>query len=117
MITKEEHIQWCKEHIDPLGEDGEATKDAADVRYKELTIGMTVTIVEHDWKETGDHMREVCEQVKKLSATNMHYFQGFHEFPNGSLDSIVTVVSIEELTEEFAEVLVDLVVNLGAEGS
>ncbi len=117
MITKDEHMQWCKEHIDPLGEDGEKASAAAEVRYTELVLGMTVTIVQHDWKETGDHMREVCKQVKELSASNMHYFEAFHDFSNGSLDAIITVVSVEELTEEFAEVLVDLVVNLGAEGT
>jgi len=117
MITRDEHVQWCKEHIDPLGEDGEKASAAAEVRYTELTVGMTVTIVTHDWKETGDHMREVCEKVKELNASNMHFFNAFHEFTNGSLDSIVTVISDEELTEEFAEVLVDLVVNLGAEGT
>ncbi len=117
MITREEHTYWCKEHIDPLGEDGEAASAAAEVRYTELILGMTVTIVQHDWKEAGDHWRSVCKWVKELNAANMHFFEAFHDFPNGSLDAIITVVSVEELTEEFAEVLVDLVVNLGAEGS
>lgn len=117
MITREEHLQWCKEHIDPLTEAEEETGDAASVRFKELTLNMLVAIVAHDWRETGDHMREVCRQVKGMSATNMHYFQAYHDFPNGQLDSIVTVVSVDEFTEEFAEVLADLFVNLGAEGS
>lgn len=117
MITKDEHIKWCKEHIDPLGEDGEAASAAAGVRFTELVVGMTVTIVEHDWKETGEHWRSVCRWVKELNAANIHQFHAFHDFPNGSLDAIITVVSVEELTEEFAEVLADLVVNLGAEGT
>lgn len=117
MITKGDHIRWCTEHIDPLTEKEEDTGAAAQVRYTELTLDMTVAIVQHDWKETGDHMRQVVVKVKELNASNMHYFQAYHDFPNGSLDSVITVVSVEELTEEFAEVLADLVVNLGADGS
>ena len=117
MITKDEHVKWCTEHIDPLVEREEDTDAAAQVRYTELTVGLTVTIVEHDWKESGSHWREVCKKVKELNAANMHFFEPFHDFPNGSLDAIMTVISVEELTEEFAEILCDLVVNLGAEGS
>ena len=117
MITKEEYKEWNEKYVDPLGEDGEAVSNIADLKYKELTTGMVITIVEHDWKETGDHWREVCKKVIELSATNMHMFQAFHDFPNGSLDAIITVISVDEIPEEFAEVLCDLVVNLSAEGS
>ncbi len=117
MITKEEHVQWCKENIECFGDDSVLVSTAAQVRYIGLTVGLTVTIVEHDWKETGDHMRQVCDKVKELNATNMHFFSSGHNFPNGSLDAIVTVISVEEFTEEFAEALADLVVNLGADGS
>ncbi len=117
MITKDEHVKWCEEHIDPINENLEDSAAAAEVRYTELTVGKTVTIVQHDWKDASSHWREVCKKVKELNATNMHFFEAFHEFPNGSLDAIMTVISVDELPEEFAEVLCDLVVNLGAEGS
>lgn len=118
MITLEEYKKWVDENIetgDVVDPDVEAKK--AQDKYLELTAGMTVTIVEHDWKDHADHMREVCKQVKELDAINLHYFPSFYDFPNGSLDAIITVISKEEITEEFAGILVDLTVNLGAEGS
>lgn len=95
----------------------EEEAEAAEKLYKELTKGMTVKLVAHDWKDYDSHMKEVCKKVKELDATNMHYFPDFYSFPHGSLDGIYTVISKEEIPEEFAEILVDLVVNLGAEGS
>jgi len=59
-------------------------------------------------------VKDVCKRIKELDATTMHYFPAYHGFPHGEVDTIVTIVSEEEMTEEFAEILADLVVNLGA---
>jgi len=108
-----------KVRAEPISEieDPEEVAAKAGELYQELVAGMTVTLVTHDWRDYNEHMREVCKQVRKLEATCMHYFPPFHDFPNGSLDTIVTVISKEDIDEEFAEALVDLVVNLGAKGS
>lgn len=115
MIIRQEYEERVKPVLDAEDPDEQANK--AQELYVELTAGITVTVVAHDWKDHDDHMREVCKQVKELDATCMHYFPAFHDFPDGSLDAIITVISKEEITEEFAEMLADLVVNLGAEGS
>lgn len=115
MITLDEY----KEKVKPIVEieDPEEQSRKAEELYKELTAGMTVGIIEHDWKDYKEHWREVCRQIKELDTTDFWHFDSFHDFPNGSLDAIITVISKEEITEEFAEALADLVVNLGAEGS
>lgn len=115
-MTRDEYIRWVKENITPI-EDPDVEAKKAQEKYEELTKGITVTIVEHDWKEGDTHMREVCGTVKRLDATTMYYFPSFFDFPHGSLDAIITVVSKENITKELAEILADLYVNLGAEGS
>ena len=115
MITMDEYKDRAKNITVLITADEEAK--AAQKLYEELTQGMSIAIVEHDWKDNTEHMKEVCKKVKEHDATGMHCFPDFHSFPHGSLDAIVTVISKEEIPEEFAEILVDLVVNLGAEGS
>jgi len=119
MITKEKYLERSDKIAEIEDPDEQAKK--AEEFYQELALGMTVTIIAHDWKDYTDHMREVCKKVKELDttnmATNMHHFPSYHDYPHGSLDTIVTVVSKEDITEEEAEMLVDLVVNLGAEGT
>ena len=117
-ITRDEYITWANLTIN-FAEDSILDKEAAKAqqKYEELTSGMTVGIVTHDWKDYEDHIREVIKKVNELKTTIMHYFPAFYGFPHGELDAITTVVSKEDMTEEFAEILADLVVNLGAEGS
>ena len=114
-ITREEYIQWADLTIN-FAEDAILDKEADKARqkYGELTVGLTVGVVAHDWKDYDNHSREVCKRIKELDATIMHYFPAYHGFPHGELDTIVTIVSKEEMTREFAEILADLVVNLGA---
>ncbi len=118
MITKTKYEEWAKDSLNS-GDDADYEVEAkkAQVKYEELTSEMTVTIITHDWKDYANHLREVSKKVSELGATTMHHFPAFHELPHGSLDSIITVVSKEKITEEFAEILADLVMNLGAEGS
>ena len=117
-ITREDYIKWAELTIN-FAEDAILDKEAdkAQQKYEELTSAMTVGVITHDWKDYDDHSPEVCKKVKELDATIMHYFPSSHGFPHGELDAITTVVSKEDMTEEFAEILADLVVNLGAEGS
>lgn len=115
MISRDKYLKRSDE-IAEIEDPDEQSKKAQEY-YKELTPGMTVAIIAHDWKEHTDHMKEVCRKVKELGATNMHYFEAWYDYPHGSLDTIATVVSKGDITEEEAEMLVDLVVNLGAEGS
>lgn len=114
-ITREEYITWAKLTIN-FAEDAILDKEAdkAHQKYQELTSGLTIGFIAHDWREYEDHMKEVCKRVKELGATTMHYFPAYHGFPHGELDTIVTIVSEEEMTREFAEILADLAVNLGA---
>lgn len=115
MIDRVRYLQRSDEIARIEDPDEQAKK--AEEYYKEITVGMTVAIIAHDWKDHTQHMKEVCSKVRELGATNMHYFQAWYDFPHGSLDTIVTVVSKEDITESEAEVLVDLVVNLGAGSS
>jgi len=113
-VTREEYITWAKLTIN-FAEDAILDKEADKARqkYQELTSGMTVGFIAHDFKEYDDHMKEVCKRIKELDATTMHYFPAYHSFPHGELDTIVTIVSKEDMTEEFAEILADLAVILG----
>lgn len=114
-MHREEYTGWSDIIINTDGADEQSRK--AQEKYLELTNGLTVRVIVHDWQDLKNHMKEVCRQMEELDTINIHYFHAFHEFPNGFLDDAITVISKEETDEEFAEILADLVVNLGAEGS
>lgn len=116
-MNRAEYTEWTNTIIDP--EDVDKQSELAQEKYLELTAGMSVAVISHDWRETDDHMQAVCKKIKEMDINTMYYFPPFYDFPNGSLDAITTVMFKETInvTGEFAEILADLVVNLGAEGS
>lgn len=117
-MTRDEYITWASLTID-FSENAVLDKEAAKAsqKFDELTAGMMVEVIVHDWKAQAEHHQEVLRRIKAIDAKSMWYFPDFYEFPHGSLDAIITVIANQEIAEEYAEILADLVVNLGAEGS
>lgn len=114
MITKDEYKRWANKALKSSGDNYKELNYVATKKFKELTTSLHVEVIEHDWKETAEHIRAIAETVRELNACYVFPFEPFHEFLHGGVDSLITVVSKEEITRDFAEILADLVMNLGA---
>lgn len=115
MITKDEYKRWANKVLKSSGDNYEELNRLATKRFKELTANLHVEVIEHDWKETTEHIHAIAETARELNACYISPFEAFHDFPNGGVDSLITVVSEEDITRDFAEILADLVMNLGAD--
>ena len=114
-ITKSKYNEWADEAMKSSGDDLDKLNYFATKKFKELTTSLHVKVIEHDWKETAEHIRAIAETVRELNACHIFPFEAFHEFLHGGVDSLITVVSKEKITKDFAEILADLVMNLGAD--
>lgn len=114
-MTRAEYVKWAEENIDfGDGSDPEVEGGKAKAKFEELTAGRTVEIVVDDWKCHGEHLHRIIEAARRLETYHVEDFPDFWEFPHGQLDDLIAVVSREPMDRELAEVLADLVVNLGA---
>lgn len=120
-ITAVEYQQWLKElGREFLGqlvsdEEGEKLRKRYSEKLAEVTKDIKYKIVLNDWKAQELQFKEVAEVLNEFGGGHIHHFPAFYGFENGEVDSLATVITKEKISNELAEIIVDLIMNLGAE--
>jgi len=117
MTIRDDYKQWCQQTLgDSPSDDPDRTATLATAQLRELAAGREVDVIVHDHREVREHIVEAAKVISQYGDNcTVEHFQDFHEFPNGSMDDIITVIVQGETTSEECEVFADLVACLGAE--
>ncbi len=118
-MTRDEYKQWCDEHIDnrPEGVDTVSPEivQLVNAKLQEIVGNRKIDYVVADWKDTQSLFEDVNKAASLMPGCKFYFFEPFHEALHGGSDDRVVLLSSVELTDDEAEIIFDLIHNLGAE--
>lgn len=115
MAVELDKVSYAKflDGLDKLTE--EKRKTRVNSKLEQLVKDNKTAVVINDWKATTQQFKDAAKILSKVEGGFVHHYESFFDFASGSGDDLVTVVTDKQISDDHAEIIADLVYNLGAE--
>jgi len=114
-ITKEQYIAWVVSIVKAdMPKSPQEVEDVASKKFEELTRGFKADVIQSDEGDIDGHIQTCAKVINDNQLKYVRTFLPWHEFPGGSGDDYVSVMTSEEIDHTFAEILADLEFSFGA---